>query len=56
MGKTKTLDSFFKKKKNVSQSEVNTHLDRPLVTNIDEHPSKCPRIELEKFVPPHLKS
>jgi hypothetical protein len=53
MGKPKTLDSFFKRKE-VSQSEVNTPLDRPLATNIDapvidERPSKCPRIQLEEI-------
>ena len=53
MGRPKTLDSFFKRKE-VSQSEVNTPLDRPLATNIDapmieERPSKCPRIQLEEI-------
>jgi hypothetical protein len=48
MDKIKTLDSFFKIK-DVSQSEINIPLDRPLATNIDapvidERPSKCPRI------------
>ena len=53
MGKPKTLDSFFKRKE-VSQSEVNTPLDKPLATNIDalvmdKRPSKCPRIQLEEI-------
>jgi hypothetical protein len=53
MGKPKTLDSFFNKKKNESHSEVNT--DTPLVTEIealvtDKRPSKCPRlIQLEEM-------
>jgi hypothetical protein len=52
MGKPKTLDLFFKKKKNESYSEVNT--DTPLATEIDalmtdESPSKCPRIQLEEM-------
>jgi hypothetical protein len=58
MSRPKTIDSFFKKKY-ASYSEVNsdTHLNRPLATDLnasvtDERPSKCPRILPEEMMPP----
>jgi hypothetical protein len=50
MSRQKTIDSFFKKK-NASLSEVDsdTLLNRPLATDLNERPSKCPRILPEEI-------
>jgi hypothetical protein len=50
LSRQKIIDSFFKKK-NASHSEVDsdTLLNRPLVTDLNEWPSKCPRILPEEI-------